>query len=184
MEQWKDIQRFDGYKISDNGRVLSPKGHIIKPYIHDNALICNAFINGKRSCLSVAQEVYKAFSGKVLENRAKVCYIDNDFTNCNIDNLYTYKMERTEPQINEFNKWVYKSVWTILRGQMKAHKLYRFDIENCVQESVLMIWLHLGQYDMSVFPSFISFCKKYVRLVFKDEYKKYRNIMRTEYGWH
>lgn len=68
-EQWKNIQGYNGYQVSNMGRVLAKEGDStkqIKPYEKDHGYLCvDLYKNGQRSGKRVHILVAEAFvSGK------------------------------------------------------------------------------------------------------------------------
>ena len=92
MEQWKKIDKFDRYSISDAGRVRNDlTGNIIKPRLSTNGYL--------RVGLRTGQEEYEVPSNHTihrlvashfianLDNKPQVNHIDGNKLNNNIDNL-------------------------------------------------------------------------------------------------
>jgi len=91
QEQWRYIQDFDGYSISDHGRVCNLRrdsiltssiNHqgILKVGLYDHAV-------GRSTARSVGLLVAKAFLDRIGPNFDTPIHLDGDRTNCRIDNL-------------------------------------------------------------------------------------------------
>ena len=171
---------FDGYKISNFGRIISPKGKECKPttkkYKGKYAYpFCNINIRRKsgnaRKYASLAVEVYKAF-GENYKKGLKVYHKDGDVWNCRIDNLFIptgYTIPPNAEQIKRFNTDVIKCVKHYI-GIKKLNNCVVCDIDDVMGESYRMIWEHLSQWKTST--SFYQFCIRYVRWAFLAEYAK------------
>lgn len=61
-ESWKAIKGFEGYSVSNQGRIKNDAGDILAPY--NGALIVMS-VKGKPVCRSVPKLVYSAFVGPV-----------------------------------------------------------------------------------------------------------------------
>lgn len=91
QERWQHIQDFEGYSISDHGRVcnlrrdsiLTPsinRQGILKISLYDNAL-------GKPTTRSIGLLVAEAFLDRIGPKFDTPIHLDGDRTNCHIDNL-------------------------------------------------------------------------------------------------
>lgn len=80
-EQWRDVAG-TAYKISDAGRVKSPRGAILKPFVGDKAGHLRVTIDGRHEY--VHRLVAQAFLG---DGEGEVCHNDNDATNNDARNL-------------------------------------------------------------------------------------------------
>lgn len=93
-EVWKDIEGYEGkYQISNAGNVKSlsrSKEKILKPKTNcHKRLEVTLKNNNKQKSYQVASLVYKYFIDRNVDTRKNVIqYKDNNYTNCNIDNLY------------------------------------------------------------------------------------------------
>lgn len=172
---------FDGYKISNFGRIINPKGKECKPATSKKIKgqyeypFCHINIRRKsgdaRKMTSLAVEVYKAF-GENYKDGMKVYHKDGDLWNCRIDNLFIasgYTMPPQREQIERFNSDVLKCVKHFI-GIKKYTKYTVCDIDDVIGESCRMIWEHLSQYKINT--SFYVFCTRYVRWAFLREYAK------------
>ena len=172
---------FDGYKISNFGRIINPRGKECKPttakkYNGQYAYpFCNINIRRKsgnaRKHASLAVEVYKAF-GENYKKGMRVYHKDGDVWNCRIDNLFIstgYNISPTAEQIEVFNSSVVKCVKHFV-GAKRMNSYAICDIDDVMGESYRMIWEHLSQWKTST--SFYQFCIRYVRWAFLAEYAK------------
>ena len=172
---------FDGYKISNFGRIINPRGKECKPttskkYNGQYAYpFCHINIRRKsgnaRKYASLAGEVYKAF-GENYKKGMRVYHKDGDVWNCRIDNLFIangYIMPPNAEQIERFNSDVIKCVKHYI-GVKKLNNYAVCDIDNVIGESYRMIWEHLSQWKTST--SFYRFCIRYARWASLAEYAK------------
>ena len=90
LEEWKDIQQFPDYKISNFGNVYSKKSKKnLKPYKHPNGghLRVTLFKNRRRYRFWVHELVLEAFSSK-RPSESHVCrHLDSNPENNHIENL-------------------------------------------------------------------------------------------------
>lgn len=172
---------FDGYKISNFGRIINPKGEQCKPikskkahgkyeypFIHINI---RRKSGNARKMSSLATAVYKMF-GENYQDGVRVYHKDGDLWNCRIDNLFIatgYTVPPNAEQIEWFNSDVLKCVKHFI-GVKKYHNFHICDIDDVIGESCRMIWEHLSQYKTNT--SFYVFCSRYVRWAFLAEYAK------------
>ena len=182
-EEWKNFSPpFEGYKISNYGRIISPRGKELKPYVQKcgnyYAVVCTLKIQRKnqyiRKIANVGVEVYRFF-GKGYINGAKVVHKDgNKLNNC-IDNLSIckgYTETPTEEQlarVPEIKACVKHCLKTL---RLTRYERYGLDLNNVIGEAMLLIWLHLSQFNTKM--SFYAFCKKYTIFAFLHEWKKWR----------
>ena len=181
-EVFKNLEPpFDGYKISNFGRIINPRGKECKPATaktHNGKYaypFCNISIRRKSGNAikysSLAVEVYKAF-GENYKKGLKVYHKDGDVWNCRIDNLFIatgYTIPPNAEQIKRFNTDVIKCVKHYI-GFKKLNNCAICDIDDVMGESYRMIWEHLSQWKTST--SFYQFCIRYVRWAFLAEYAK------------
>ncbi len=90
-EVWKDIEIFKDYQISNCGRLRSHKKgnewRLLRPFINNDGYVAFQFTgNGKSKKLYMHRLVALAFIPNP-ENLPMVEHIDNDKTNCHVDNL-------------------------------------------------------------------------------------------------
>ena len=129
-EEWRTFPSpFDGYKISNYGRIISPTGRELKPYLQKSMggrythVVCTLKIERKstyiRKMAGVATEVYRYF-GKSYQDGIHVYHKDGDIMNNRIDNLMIcrgYTEEATaeqEARIPEIFACVKRGmVWTL-----------------------------------------------------------------------
>lgn len=189
-EEWHTIQSpFDGYRISNYGRIFSPTGRELKPYLQKTKkgyarAVCTLKIerNGTylRKMAGVAVEVYKYFGNGYSEG-VHVYHKDDDLLNNRIDNLticrgYTEKpTAEQEARIPEIFGCVKHCMRTL--GYMRYGR-HGMDVGNVIGNAVFACWRHLPQYRTDL--SFYAYCMRYTRQAFLTEYvkwKKYSTIV-------
>jgi len=93
IEIWKDIPNYEGYQVSNLGRVKSfkrGKETLLKPSINTHGYFVVYFYkNGKQKTFKIHKLVAIAFHGHVPDGTHKVCvdHIDNNPLNNHVDNL-------------------------------------------------------------------------------------------------
>ena len=171
---------FDGYKISNFGKIINPKGKECKPfkcrykgytYLKVQIIIRRKNLNA-RKCCSLATEVYKAFGVGYIKG-CKIYHKDGDVFNCKIDNLFIAKGYIT-PHTNEQIEIYINNVIPCVKHYVGVKKLNDYadicDIDGVIGESYLLIWKHLSQFKLT--DKFYSFCAQYVQWAFLSAYKK------------
>jgi hypothetical protein len=92
QEQWKQIEDFPVYEISNLGNVRkSLKGGSYKPIVSNPApyyLMFSTWINGILQRRYVHREVLKAFSPSEDPTLTHVCFKNGDHTDTRLENLY------------------------------------------------------------------------------------------------
>ena len=96
MEQWKQIDDFPNYEVSNQGQVRNKKTlRILKQSFSNNYAYCNLYNNGSHKRVTIHRLVAKAFVP--LENGQyqdySVDHIDNNSLNNKSDNLQWLKQE-------------------------------------------------------------------------------------------
>lgn len=105
MEQWKDIDGFEGvYQVSNYGRVKSldrivehvgkksmmwkqfKKGRIIKPVKDDKGYLMIRLHTDKKYCIRIHKLVAETFIQRI-EGKSEVNHKDGNKENCHVDNL-------------------------------------------------------------------------------------------------
>lgn len=102
MEQWKDIEGFEGYyQVSNLGRIMSLdrevdgksggvriiKGKVLKPDVNRGGYLqINLSKGNKQKKFSVHRLVYTAFCGEIPEGM-QINHLDEDKTNNRLENL-------------------------------------------------------------------------------------------------
>lgn len=184
-EEWRTFPSpFDGYKISNYGRIISPTGRELKPYLQKSMggrythVVCTLKIERKstyiRKMAGVATEVYRYF-GKSYQDGIHVYHKDGDIMNNCIDNLmicrgYTEKATaEQEARIPEIFACVKHCMKTL--GYMRYAR-HGMDIDNVVGNAVFACWRHLSQYRTDL--SFYAYCKRYTQQEFLTEYVKWK----------
>lgn len=185
IEEWRTFPSpFDGYKISNYGRIISPTGRELKPYLQKSMggrythVVCTLKIERKgtykRKMAGVATEVYRYFGGGYSDG-VHVYHKDGDIMNNRIDNLMIcrgYTEEATaeqEARIPEIFACVKHCMKTL--GYMRYAR-HGMDIDNVVGNAVFACWRHLSQYRTDL--SFYAYCKRYTQQEFLTEYVKWK----------
>ena len=186
MEEWKTFPPpFDGYKISNDGRIISPKGIELKPYAQKvgggqkyTRIVCTLKIEKKgtyiRKMAGVATEVYRYF-GKGYSDGVHVYHKDGDIMNNRIDNLticrgYTEKPSaEQEARIPEIFGCVKHCMRLLGYTRYGRHGM---DVDNVIGEAIFACWRHLPQFRTDL--SFYAYCMRYVRQAFLTEYVKWK----------
>lgn len=171
---------FDGYKISNYGRIFNPKGKEIFPsakrmgkhiYCFVNINIRNKNMSARKHS-SLAVEVYKAFGVGYIKG-CKIYHKDGDVFNCKIDNLFIAKGYIIPPTNEQIEIYI-NNVIPCVKHYVGVKKLNDYadicDIDDVIGESYLLIWKHLSQFKLT--NKFYSFCAKYVQWAFISAYKK------------
>lgn len=97
MEEWRDIEGFDGiYQVSNTGKIRSlsyNRTGIIKnktPHkSRKGKMEINLWKGNKAYPKTVARLVYETFSGNKLSDKQVIQYADSNAENCSYENLYT-----------------------------------------------------------------------------------------------
>lgn len=195
-EVWKDLE-FDGihgYKISNYGRVMTPKGKIKKLEMHEaevgdkiNVRVeLKQILNGvrMRKVISVGHWVYKLFSDDPPKFADfNIYHIDGNPENNRIDNLRcacTTNCQATEEQMRIFNKSVYKCIKHYLKCRgWTEYQDVGLDVDSIIQESAVAVWKYLHQYTTD--RSFYGFVKRYTRMCALAEFNKWNKYYFGEY---
>ena len=171
-------KNFEDCQISNFGTVISSKGKIVKPYYKNKCLnidikkIKNKKVIDRLVC-SVSQLVYKYFGKDVPNCDFKVRHIDGNVYNLRIDNLKIYETNKTQQQIEVYNKLVIPTCKHIFFNSSYA-KDSSLDIDNILGNAYMFVWKYLGNYDIT--KSFYIFCLKYVKVACITEYKNSRKF--------
>jgi hypothetical protein len=84
---WKTIENYPKYQISDCGLLMNSRGNILKPGKNcDGYLHVDLYKNGKRKTCKIHRLVAQAFIPNP-ENKPQVDHIDRDPSNNHVDNL-------------------------------------------------------------------------------------------------
>lgn len=89
MEQWKTIETFDNYEVSDEGRIRNVStGRVIRQQKHPRTGLpmVPIYRGGKQYTRNVHRLVAEAFLDEPPENCVPI-HIDGDRSNCHADNL-------------------------------------------------------------------------------------------------
>lgn len=178
------IEHFEDFKISNYGNFITGKGKTPKTFMQDGTLRIQAKkkknhkIIARLNNLSVAKLVYVHFADNVPDCDFQVLHIDGDNYNCRFDNLKLSIGEPTEEQKEIYVRLVEQCVnhYLIYSGKKGCCVKNGIDYENIIGESYLLIYKHLFQYDITR-NSFYSFCTRYIKMAFLNEYNKMKNII-------
>jgi hypothetical protein len=101
---WKTIENYPKYKISDCGMVMNSRGWILKPVKDgDGYLKITPYVNGKKKNCKIHRLVAEAFIPNP-ENKREVDHIDRDRTNNHIDNLrWATRSENSQNTVHQCN---------------------------------------------------------------------------------
>lgn len=171
---------WNGYLVSNRGRVLNKKFKEIKGYIANKGgyfYRCIVFhINGKRIGKQLNQLVWECFSEKYQNGvNVKITHIDGNLDNCDIDNLKVaraYTEERSAEQIKVYNENVIACVKDIFDRKGYTKEI-RLDIDGALSQAYFFCWKYLAQYKVGT--SFYQFCLKYAKWAFLMEAKRYKD---------
>jgi hypothetical protein len=84
---WKPIENYPKYEVSDCGLVMNSRGNILKPgKRRDGYLQVCLYVNGKKKSCTVHRLVAQAFIPNP-ENKREVDHIDRDPSNNHVSNL-------------------------------------------------------------------------------------------------
>jgi hypothetical protein len=145
---WKKIENYPKYEISDCGLLMNSRGNILKPgKIVDGYLCVDLYKNGKRKTCKIHRLVAQAFIPNP-ENKPQVDHIDRDRTNNHVDNLrWATSSENSQNTgvrcTNKLgiknisydksqNRYVYKK---IIQGEKKFSKLSKLLKKQYILES-------------------------------------------------
>lgn len=185
-EEWRTFPPpFDGYKVSNYGRLISPKGRELKPYPQKSRLgtvraVCTLKIERRgiyiRKVVGVAVEVYRYF-GEGYFDGVHIYHKDGDPMNNRLDNLYicggyiNKPSKEQEAHIPEILACVKHCMW--VNGYTKYARR-GMDTGNVIGNAVFECWRHLPQYRTEL--SFYGYCKHYTKLAFLTEYVKWKKL--------
>ena len=86
-EIWKPIPENPAYSVSDQGRVIGPKG-IVNPTIGERGYLrFSAMVEGKKRTLHVHQLVCRLFHGEAPEGKPFALHNNHNKTDCRKENL-------------------------------------------------------------------------------------------------
>lgn len=189
LEEWKEIEGFPGYKISNLGRVASPLGRELNIQ-HTGDKYKEAYIvltvGGKRCSRHIAQLVYLHFSEKKMKYQgSQVLHIDGNPDNNRIDNLRTALTVQdavTEEQRRVYEEWCLPSIKLVIK-QQNINAL-QIDVDNFIGEAALALWKYLPLYDPKRYK-FITWAKRYIRWALLKELEKkskYKKLITRAYN--
>lgn len=180
-EEWKD---YYGYKVSNYGKIVNRFGKVVCGQKHTfNGYSYWQFvlrIDKKRKCVPANTLIYSLFGSGYVKGM-KIYYIDGNYQNNCIENLYvckTYTRERTAEQIKIFEQQAIPCVKSLVYHYGYLEFLNKgYDIDNVIGESLSLIWKYLASYENGI--KFLTFCKKYVRYAFLQEHKYRKHYVLT-----
>lgn len=197
-EEWQKFEPpFDGYRISNYGRIINSRGWEIKPYCqwYRGCYVVVAVLTKQkdkcrqRKIANIGVEVYKRW-GKGYRDGVKVRHKDGNKYNNRIDNLEIcggYTKTASPELVRRFEQEARPCVvhWLKGAGWTKNRVVDRDDI---IQNALLLIWLHLPQFADMHTIGFYGFCKRYAKLAALAEYKREttwrkKNVLLSDLLW-
>lgn len=173
------IDKFEDFKISNFGRIMTPKGKFRTPFLDKGTLKVdikkkkNHKIIARMENYSIAHLVYMHFSDNIPDCKFCIKYKDGNRLNVRFDNLALAIGKATPEQIDDYNNSAIKCVKHFL-----SHSSYWYinyiDRDNVIQESLLLIWKYLKNYNKK-YQTFYNFCTKYIKIACHKEYKMRKN---------
>ena len=152
MEVFKDLNRYNGYRIGSNGNVFSYKSNKILKQDKDSKGYMRVFlsIKGKKKTIRVHVLVAEEFLGHITNgsNYIVIDHIDNNKTNNNIDNLQIISQRENSIKDKDFSKKTSKFIgvsydkdrdkWVAeIRNKRKRYRLGRFEDEESAHDAYL-----------------------------------------------
>lgn len=143
MEQWKKLEEFGNYQVSNFGRVKSNdfilktptgqswvrKGKILKPYKSKKGyLLCDLRIGGKRKIIPVHRMVALAFIPNI-QNKPQINHKDGNKENNNVDNLEW--CTNSENQLHAFKNGLQKGNFSHHNSKLTLEQVLYIK-NNCV----------------------------------------------------
>lgn len=183
IEEWRSIDDFPNYKVSNLGRVANGDRvlKIMKTADKYPKSYVELFRNKKRYRKLISRLVYQAFSeDKMKYNNCRVYHIDGNKDNCCFSNLrasLTDMQNPTDEQIKAYEKWCFPSIKTFIKD--KELKDSKIDVDDFIGESSLILWKYLPLYKPQQ-TSFITWSKKYLRYALLKEVTISRKARFTE----
>ena len=86
MEEWRDIQGCDGWKVSSSGNILGIRGNLMKLRIQNSGYYYTPYIGKSRKMYCVHRLVALAFIPNP-DNKPEVDHINRDKTDNRVENL-------------------------------------------------------------------------------------------------
>ena len=198
-EEWQKFEPpFDGYRISNYGRIINSRGREMKPYCQWNRgyhaiVVFLTKTKDKRRLRKIATigvEVYKRW-GKGYSDGIKVSHKDGNKYNNRIDNLEIcggYTKTAPPELVRRFEREARACILHYLKNsRWTTNNLVDFD--DVTQNALLLIWLHLPQFeDKQHTIGFYRFCMGYTRLTVLAEHKREttwrkKNVLLSDLPW-
>ena len=134
-EIWKNIPKFNGYKISNCGRVKNTNNKILKPFDNGNGYKqVHLMKNGKRYVKYVHRLVAECFIANP-NNLPQVNHINFNKSNNQVDNL---EWVTNQENNNHYIKSEFAKNVNIKRGQILASKYYKLYVKPIEEDIVNM----------------------------------------------
>ena len=87
-ENWKQIEGFDNYEVSDHGRVRNTTTNkLLKPHLDNGRMAVTLYANNKKFGRRLHNLVAHEFVPNP-QNKEYVCNANSDNANCRADNLF------------------------------------------------------------------------------------------------
>lgn len=174
LEEWRDIEGFPNYKVSNLGRISNGEHElkVMKTADKFKESYVVLYKDKKRHKKHIARLVFDAFSEhKMKYDTCHIIFLDNNKNNCRLDNLRVALSEDDEPsekQIKAFEKWCYPTIKKFIKD--RGLNDMNIDVDNFIGEASLFLWKYLPLYKPE--KSFISWGKKYINFAFLKECEK------------
>lgn len=197
-EEWQKFEPpFDGYRISNYGRIINSRGREMKPYCqwyrgyHEIVALLTKQKDKcrQRKIANIGVEVYKRW-GKGYRDGVKVRHKDGNKYNNRIDNLEIsegYTKTASPELVRRFEREARPCILHYLRqtGWTKSNVV---DLDDVIQGALLLIWLYLPQFANMHNLGFYGFCKRYAKLAALAEYKRettwrQKNVLLSDLPW-
>lgn len=179
LEEWREIEGFPNYKVSNLGRVANGDRElkIMKTADKFKESYVVLHKDKKRHKKHISRLVYEAFSDKKMKhNTCHIIFLDDNKDNCRIDNLRVALTEDDEPseeQIKAYEEWCFPTIKKFISDK-KMNEM-NIDVDDFMGEAALILWKYLPLYKPQE-RSFISWGKRYINFAFLKEYERARKM--------